>query len=174
MIIGIGGISRGGKSFLAKEIKNTLSQKQICILHQDDFVLPKNQIPKIRNHIDWESPLSIDFNLFYDAILEAKEKADIVIAEGLFAFYNEEINTLYSARLLVELPKHEFIKRKRRDGRWGYEEDWYIEHIWQSYLYYGKPDFDKSHSYLHIDGSQYFDTNKIITKIMSKGTVLPT
>ena len=171
MIIGIGGISRGGKSFLAKKIKNTLRQQQICILHQDDFVYPKNQIPKIRNHIDWESPLSINYDLFYSSILEADKNADIVIAEGLFAFYNEKINSLYSARLLVELPKQEFVKRKRRDGRWGYEEDWYIEHIWQSYLYYGKPNFEKSYYYQHIDGSQNFDIAKIIEEFLPKGSV---
>jgi uridine kinase len=168
MIIGIGGISRGGKSFLAKEIKKNLNHKQVIILHQDDFVLSKNKIPKIRNHIDWESPLSINFDLFYTSILDAHNRAEIVIAEGLFAFYNKEINAQYSSRILVELPKYEFVKRKRRDGRWGYEEDWYIEHIWQSYLFYGKPDFDKSYPYLHIDGSQNFDTAKIIKEILPK------
>ena len=67
MIIGIGGVSRSGKSTLAALIYRLYTEggQTAIVLAQDDFVFPTEQIPKIRNgseeEIDWEIPESIDF-----------------------------------------------------------------------------------------------------------------
>ena len=60
MIIGIGGVSRAGKTTLANLLKKRLKGKTISILNQDEFV-KKAGLPEINNHIDWEHPDSMDW-----------------------------------------------------------------------------------------------------------------
>ena len=79
MIIGIGGISNAGKSSLAEQIKSHYPDKSVKILCQDNFAFPTHDIPKIKEHTNWEIPASIDFDRFYDKILEESKKHDIVI-----------------------------------------------------------------------------------------------
>ena len=66
-IIGIGGCSRSGKSTLARRIKERFSDLCVLILDMDDFVLPKDQIPKIKDRTDWELPASVDFKKLIQA-----------------------------------------------------------------------------------------------------------
>ena len=57
-------------------------------------------IPKIKNKTDWESPQSIDFKQYREVIELFRTRFDIVIAEGLFAFYDENIYQLYDKKFL--------------------------------------------------------------------------
>ncbi|HHH53395.1 MAG TPA: hypothetical protein ENK91_07030 [Bacteroidetes bacterium] len=133
MIIGIGGVSRAGKTTLAKKIANYYSGMKKVILHQDDYINAGFDIPQIKNRIDWEVPESIDFpRLKYDLIW-LKEHVDLVILEGIFSFFDHEINKMYDKKIFVDLGYKDFINRKLLDKRWGYEPLWYIYHIWDSY-----------------------------------------
>ncbi len=138
MIVGIGGASNAGKSWLAKSIKENCPGKKIKTLCQDDFVFPVEQQPRIKDRVDWEMPASIDFASFKTAIIKNQGNFDIVIAEGLMAFYDKEINRLYDRKVFIEITKRNFLRRKSIDRRWGEEPNWYIEHIWSSYLKYGR------------------------------------
>ena len=140
MIIGIGGVSRSGKSSLANWLTENLvsSGKQVRVFHQDDFVFAESLIPQIKNRVDWEHPASIDFNAFFSALEKSNKEADVVIGEGLMTFYDKETNALFDKRLFVEIDRETFLDRKAQDDRWGYEPPWYIEHIWTSYLTFGK------------------------------------
>jgi uridine kinase len=139
MIIGIGGISTSGKSILAQKIKNHFKNKKVKIYCQDDFVRPDAEIPLIKDHINWESPASIDFNRYYLSLLKSVKNCDILIDEGLFVFLKERFNVLYDKSIYISLPKKEFLKRKKADLRWGKEPDWYVEHIWKSHQKYIGP-----------------------------------
>ena len=138
MIIGIAGVSLSGKSALAERIELHYKDKKVKVLSQDDFVYPEDQIPKIKGHIDWECPESIDFERFYKAITEHAKTNDIVIAEGLLGFNDKKINSLFDKKIFLEIPKHVFLERKATDARWGIEPIWYREYIWKSYLKYGQ------------------------------------
>ncbi len=164
MIIGIGGVSNSGKSTLAKYIKDIYPTYKIRILCQDDFVKPHYELPKIFEHIDWETPDSIDFTFYKNQLISAKKNVDIVIAEGLFAFSNNMITELYDKKIFLSISKKSFLNRKKHDIRWGEEPDWYIHHIWQSYLLYGriKPDIK---DVLYLSGEIPFP-EKIIKKFL--------
>ena len=132
MLIGIGGISNAGKSTLASKIKYHYSSKKVVVLCQDNYVFPKDKIPLIKDHIDWECPKSIDFNYYEKVVMEAIIKNDVVIIEGIFVFYKENINKYIDRKILLTLDRNNFFSRKSNDLRWGKESDWYISNIWNS------------------------------------------
>lgn len=112
MIIGIGGISNAGKSQFARRLKSYLSPKKVSIICQDDYVYPTANIPKINDHTDWETPDSINFPWLHDVILNSIDCNDIVIMEGIFAFYNEVITDLLDYKIMLSIPKIYFWKGK--------------------------------------------------------------
>lgn len=139
MIIGIGGVSRSGKSTLAKQIAAFYSNQgqTVEVFSQDDFVVPVDQIPLIRNRTDWECPESIDFERFIRQLKESSGKVDIVIGEGLLAFWHSGLNQLYDRRIFMEIDRETFLQRRRQEERWGPEPEWFLHHVWDSYLKYG-------------------------------------
>lgn len=160
MVIGIGGISNAGKSNLARRIKNHYSLKKVLIICQDDYAMPKDKIPLIDDHIDWERPESIDFNLYEKVVTEGIEKNDIVIIEGIFAFYGDSLNNLIDKKIFLTLDRRFFFMRKNIDLRWGKEPDWYVEHIWNNHEKYCKHNIPEEA--LKIRAGRDIDLNKVI------------
>jgi nicotinamide/nicotinate riboside kinase len=155
MVIGIGGISNAGKSFLADKIKQHTYGKSSRIICQDDFVKPKERIPKINGHVDWECPESMDFNAFREEIAEASFSVELVIAEGILCFFDPAIDKLFDKRIFLWLNKETFNNRKKVDLRWGLEPEWYIEHIWNSFIKFGQP--ENTENLLKINADQDFN-----------------
>ena len=154
-MIGIGGVSRAGKTelsnFLCQRFK-TFGYNAISI-HQDEFAYFANEIPKIKDRVDWENPNSIDTNKYQFAIEEAKQKGfDVIITEGILNFYDDKFIQLFDKKIFVEIQRATFEKRKAEDERWGSEPDWYIEHIWNSYEKYGKTILASDTDFLRIFG----------------------
>ncbi len=168
MIIGVGGISRAGKSTLAGKIKAHYQQegKTVAILHQDNFVRSEPDIPTFRGRTDWEHPHSIDLDRLLLAIQSAVGPSDHVIVEGLMAFFFPELNRLYDKRFLVQVNKDTFLQRKKEDKRWGEEPDWYVEHIWDAYLYYGQPRSYASNLMI-LNGQKAFPLDQIVAFLES-------
>lgn len=165
MIIGIGGVSRSGKSSLAEGLARhcRAKGKRVAIIHQDAYVHPEADIPRIRDRVDWEAPASIDFTSFGEAIGESARTNDVVIAEGLLAFYDEAVDRRYDHRFFLEIGHDTFRERKGRDDRWGDEPDWYIEHIWESYLRFGQP--RDPEQVVFIDGEKEPDWPRILATL---------
>jgi len=152
MIIGIGGSSNSGKSHLAQEIIQNLKEFSIIHLCQDNYIKYSGDLTNFQGHTDWELPSTLKFDEYYQAVLDAEKKYDIVLVEGLFAFSYEKLYSLYTGKIYLELDKPTFVARKLMDNRWGIEPLNYIEHIWNSHQIYGlgllKP------PYLKLDGSK--------------------
>ena len=140
MIIGIGGVSRSGKTSLAFLIKRIAEKRgeTVIVISQDDFVFDENRIPKIRHRTDWECPESIDFQRYKKEIVDKKEVYQHVITEGLLNFWDAETGALFDRRLFVLIKKDIFMNRRLEEKRWGFEPKWFIEHVWTSYLKYGQ------------------------------------
>jgi len=95
---------------------------------------------------DIDNFVSLDKALGYEYLIMAlpaqvvrnwmSENLDVVILEGIFALYDDEMNKMFDKKIFVDLGYQEFIDRKSMDNRWGYEPDWYIQHIWDSYQEY--------------------------------------
>ena len=164
MVIGIGGCSNSGKSELAEQLNNFYIAQNVKVLCQDDFVKRRDFLTSINEHVDWELPSTIFINDYINAVKEASETYDLVICEGLFAFWFNELNELYDKRIFLELDEITFKTRKRKDLRWGKEPDWYIEHIRQSYLKYGLPKTSET-DILYFDVSKEINLKEVINFI---------
>ena len=148
--IGIGGVSRAGKTYLSNFIKSLYPNKSTFLIEMDDFVKNEADIPKVRNHTDWEHLISVDFERIKTVLKESICQYDIVITEGILIFYSEELNQLFDKRIFINVPKTIFYKRRKEEKRWGLEPDWYLDYVWESYLKYGKlKDSDNSTLYVH-------------------------
>lgn len=137
-VIGIGGVSRAGKTSLAQQISEWFDTDRVKILRQDDFIMPIPKIPLIKGQTDWERPESLDFASFRDTILWDKENYDYIIAEGLMVYWQKEVWELFDKKIFIEISKNTFLNRKTIDSRWENEPEWYIEHIWKSHFLYGR------------------------------------
>ena len=171
IVVGIGGISRAGKTSLARLLKKEIEAKDfsVVLFHQDHYTYQTQFIPRIKDRLDWESPFSIDFSRFRNSLIKAKKHVDIVLAEGLFAFYEPSIKELYDLKLFIQIDKKTFLKRKEKDERWGKEPLWYIQHIWDSYLKYGLIS-ESEDDYQFIDGKEDYKPsliNEISDRILS-------
>ena len=167
ILIGIGGVSRSGKTALAKRLAAELQAKKnlsVHIIHQDQCVIPESQLPLINGKADWEHPVSIDWSQLNLRIDQGLQSYDIVIVEGLFAFYVRSIVERMNIKIFLEISKPLFIERKREDLRWGLEPDWYIEHIWEAYLSYGRPSL--SSEYACFNGARDIDVGQLLKEIL--------
>ncbi|MCH7513305.1 MAG: hypothetical protein IH947_05090 [Bacteroidetes bacterium] len=102
LVVGIGGVSRAGKSTLSKRLKNRLPGIRIIILDMDDFVFPENEMPRINDEPDWETPESIDYTKLSGRINETKAEYDLVIVEGILIFCDESLNSLIDKKLFLK------------------------------------------------------------------------
>jgi len=160
MIIGIGGCSNSGKSALAHNLAKYYTTLNVKVMCQDDFVWRRDYLTTINEHVNWEVPSTIRFDEYLTAVKEADKQNDIVICEGLFAFWFDKLNDLYDKHIFLEIDRETFFKRKKTDHRWGKELDWYIEHIWQSYLRYGQINLPKTNS-LYLDATIGIDIEQV-------------
>ena len=144
-LILIAGVSRSGKSSLAKELCARLENS--VHLDQDEFVLPVQDIPLIKDRTDWETPESIDWKKWKLKIQESLESYSYVIAEGIFALGDSTIIEIASTTILLSISKEEYLERRKKETRWGNEPDWFLEHVWDAHLRFHnplniKPDFE--------------------------------
>lgn len=136
-LILIAGISRSGKSTLASSLAKKLDNA--IHLEQDQFVLSEDNIPKILDRIDWETPKSIDWAKWNQQIEDALNTHQFIIAEGIFAFNDFHLLQKASATISLSLSKREFLERRRKELRWGIEPEWFLEHVWEAHLMHHNP-----------------------------------
>ena len=153
--IGIGGVSRAGKTTLSRFIEKLYPHKKTLIISMDQYVKDPEKIPKIKDKTDWENPVSVDFDRIQQQIKAGVEEYDLVITEGILIFYNEAVNELFDKRIFIDIPKSLFYIRRKKEERWGKEPEWYLDYVWESYLQYGKLN-DSSTNTLYINGDEDF------------------
>ncbi|UBM58444.1 AAA family ATPase [Marinilongibacter aquaticus] len=163
MLVGIGGVSRSGKSTLAHSLVNTLRAMdyQAIVLNQDNYVKHSHLIPKIKDKIDWENPESIDLPLLLEVTAFYLSKFEIVILDGFLVYHFDELNTLYDKKIFLEIDKDTFFERKRADRRWGPIPDWYIAYIWEAYEKFGQIP-EQWTGVLQLSGENFSEFEKVV------------
>jgi nicotinamide/nicotinate riboside kinase len=130
-LILIGGMSRSGKSRLAKELTATLSNA--AHIDQDNFVKDQALLPLVHDRIDWEQPETIDWLALRSEVDRQFNKVKYVILEGIFAFNDFPLVERAAIRVYLTLDKPQFLEKRSAETRWGDEPAWYLEHVWNTH-----------------------------------------
>jgi len=170
LIIGIAGGSGSGKTFFLNKLIQSLSSELVCNLSLDNYYKPKNEQEKDSNGIEnfdlptafniktllndiqlLKSGTSVQFekynynNADLSTEFETIYPAPILILEGIFMLYYEELIPFFDLKLFIEAPLELKIDRriKRDKLERGYEKEdvlyRYYEHAIPSYEKYILP-----------------------------------
>ncbi len=143
LIIGIAGGSGSGKTLFINELKNAFHQGEITVLSFDNYYRPIQEQPRDKNGIEnFDLPESLDEVRFFNDLVKLKsgqpvslntytfnnqsatpeiihlKPANILVVEGIFTFYFENINNLLDLRIFIEAPDYLMLSRRIvRDGK---------------------------------------------------------
>ncbi|MCF8237846.1 MAG: uridine kinase [Saprospiraceae bacterium] len=166
LLIGITGGSGSGKTSFIQELKKTYSKKEVCIISQDDYYLPRDQQQIDRQGIaNFDRPKSIDKKAFHQDILrllhgepvqrleytfnndlqEARTleflPAPVIIVEGLFVLHFTKIRKLLDLSIFLHAKDNlKVIRRIRRDQ---VERNYPLDDVLYRYQHHVLPTFEK-------------------------------
>lgn len=163
-LIGISGGSGSGKTTVIQELRALFSEDQVCIISQDEYYRPREmQTWDEAGYQNFDLPASIDDEAFTNDIrklisgeIVTKEQytfnnphkdpkilvfkpAPIIIVEGLFVFYFEEIRNLLDLKVFIDA--EDIIKLKRRIIRDAGERNYPLEDVLHRYEHHVLPSF---------------------------------
>lgn len=184
--IGITGGSGSGKTFFLQGLSAHFKRSQICFISQDNYYWPRDRQPLDENGVkNFDLPISIDRETFLNDLLKLKAGHDIVkkeytfnnpsvkpkqlkfkaapilIVEGLFVQYFEEIGKELDLKIFIEAKDH--VKLGRRIKRDQVERGYDLDDVLYRYQYHMMPIYEslieplKHHSDLVIPNNSNFD-----------------
>jgi uridine kinase len=149
-IIGITGGSGSGKTLFINKIMENFSNEEVSFVSQDNYYNPRDKQPLDEmGEQNFDKPESIDIaqfthdliKLIHGEIIRTKEytfnnpeldpkiiefqPAPVIILEGIFIFYVEEISELIDLKIFIDAPEHIMLKRRiiRDQKERGYDLD---------------------------------------------------
>lgn len=169
-VIGIAGSSGSGKTFFLNCFVNHFATHEVALISQDDYYIPAHTKTQEENkRYNFDLPTAIDREAFYRDIrllfeghtvsreeytfnnpaLKPKmieiKPAPVLIVEGLFIFFYEEINNLLNHRIFLHAEEEIALQRRlKRDLiERGYNEEdvrykW-VNHVMPAYRQYLLP-----------------------------------
>jgi len=166
LIIGIAGGSGSGKTRFINELKNSFRQGEITVLSFDNYYKPIQEQPLDENGIEnFDLPESLDESRFLGDLMKLKsgksvrldtytfnnqdttpeeirlDPADILVVEGIFTFYFENINNMLDLRIFIEAPDYLMLSRRIiRDGK---ERGYDIEDVMYRFQNHVVPAYDQ-------------------------------
>jgi uridine kinase len=159
-IVGVTGGSASGKTSFLKQIGCLFDKTEVCILSQDNYYRPMEAQPlDEKGNINYDLPECLDLDAFHDDMLLLKEGKDvkrreyrfqheeqlgdwihfsaapIVIIEGLFIFYREDISEHFNLKLFVEAQEHLQLERRlKRDTQERNIPADYVQYQWANHV----------------------------------------
>jgi uridine kinase len=165
-IIGISGGSGSGKTTFVKELANSFSEQQVCVLSQDNYYKPREQqVIDSTGEKNFDLPESFKEDEYHrdvlrllngeDVVLKeyvynnplAEPKlitykaAPIVIIEGIFVFHFKDVSDLMDFKIFIDADEH--IKLIRRIQRDQIERNYPIEDVLYRYQHHVFPSYQK-------------------------------
>ncbi len=169
-VIGIAGSSGSGKTFFLNCFVDHFAKHEVALISQDDYYIPAHTKTQEENkRYNFDLPTAIDREAFYrdirllfeghtvyreeytfnNPVLKPKtietRPAPVLIVEGLFIFFYEEINHLLNHRIFLHAEEDIALQRRlKRDliERGYHEEDvrykW-VNHVMPAYRQYLLP-----------------------------------
>lgn len=163
--IGITGGSGSGKTFFLQGLSAHFKASQICLISQDNYYKPRDQQPVDENGVkNFDLPISIDRQNFLQDLLKLKAGQDVIkreytfnnpsadpkhlefktapilVVEGLFVQYFEEIAKELDLKIFIEAKDH--VKLGRRIKRDQVERGYDIDDVLYRYQYHVMPIYE--------------------------------
>jgi uridine kinase len=163
--IGITGGSGSGKTFFLQGLASQFSAEEVCLISQDNYYKPRDQQPIDENGVkNFDLPISIDRDTFREDLIKLKagqtvikkeytfnnpsadpkllefKPAPLLIVEGLFVQYFEEIEKELDLRVFIEAKDH--VKLGRRIRRDQVERGYDLDDVLYRYQYHVMPVYE--------------------------------
>ena len=164
-VIGITGGSGSGKSYFLQELAGNFSQDELCMVAQDHYYKSRDQQPVDENGVrNFDLPVSIDRQALESDLLalmggrEVRREeytfnnpgvvpgmlvfrpAPVIIVEGLFVQYFDEIRKLLDLKVFIEAKDH--VKLSRRIRRDNTERGYDLQDVLYRYQHHVMPVFE--------------------------------
>jgi uridine kinase len=159
-IVGVTGGSASGKTSFLTEIGRLFDKSEVCILSQDNYYRPMHVQPvDAQGNINYDLPECLDLDAFHDDMLLLKDGKDvkrqeyrfqheeqlgdwihfksapIVIIEGLFIFYRQDISEHFNLKVFVEAQEHLQLERRlKRDTQERNIPADYVHYQWNNHV----------------------------------------
>ena len=157
MLIGLCGGSGSGKSTIIELIKEEFPG-QVSVIDMDNYYISRDELPfEGRRLVNYDIPESLDWEMMighikmlkdgksvgqpkftfqtYERAKETEETkpADILIVDGIFSLYQEELRKLYDLTLYVDVPSDVRLARRmlRNIERYGRTAEFEVEQYFQ-------------------------------------------
>ncbi|KAG9338460.1 hypothetical protein JZ751_025694 [Albula glossodonta] len=180
-IIGIGGVTNGGKTTLTNRLSKALPN--CCVVHQDDFFKPQDQIAvgddgfrqwDVMTALDMEAMVStvrawqenpLKFALSHGVRTRAEEQdpalhhqAHILIVEGFLLYNYKPLLDMFDKRYYITIPYAE-CKRRRSTRKYTVPDPpgLFDGHVWPMYLKHRAEMESSCVDVEHLDGMQSKD-----------------
>ncbi len=187
--IGITGGSGSGKTFFLQELSALFKPEEICLISQDNYYKPREQQPIDENGVkNFDLPISIDHEAFLSDLLKLKsgqnvikkeytfnnpsaephmlefKTAPILIVEGLFVQYFDEIAKEIDLKIFIEAKDH--VKLGRRIKRDQVERGYELDDVLYRYQYHVMPIFENQIEPLKHSADLIIPNNKHFKKAL--------
>lgn len=165
-IIGISGGSGSGKTTFVKELANSFSPEQVCILSQDNYYKPREeQVIDKTGEKNFDLPESFKEEEYHQDVLRLLNGEDVVlkeyvynnplaepknviykpapviIIEGIFVFHFADVSRLMDLKIFIDADEH--IKLIRRIQRDKIERNYPLEDVLYRYQHHVFPSYQK-------------------------------
>lgn len=165
-IVGITGGSASGKTTFLRRLLASFLPEDICLISQDNYYRSRDMQPKDANGVvNFDLPSSIDQVQYSQDILKISQgqtvsrkeytfnnpavipkdltfkPAPIVVVEGIFVFYFEEVARLLDLKVYIDAK--EYVKLQRRIIRDKVERGYDLDDVLYRYTHHVAPTFEK-------------------------------
>ncbi|MBK9104420.1 MAG: uridine kinase [Saprospiraceae bacterium] len=163
-LIGITGGSGSGKTRIIHELRHNFPDEELCIISQDEYYRPREvQVWDDAGYQNFDLPQSIDDEAFTrdirmlidgqevrkqqyvfnnpkaEPVILTFRPAPVILVEGLFVFYFDEIRDLLDLKIFIDA--EDVIKLKRRIIRDAGERNYPLEDVLHRYEYHVLPSY---------------------------------
>ncbi|MCJ8163981.1 uridine kinase [Pontibacter sp. E15-1] len=165
-IVGITGGSASGKTTFLNQLLTSFSPEDVCLISQDNYYKSReHQTTDFNGIVNFDLPSCIDHEAYAQDILKVSRgetvsrteytfnnpnvvpkqlefrPAPIVVVEGIFVFYFEEIANLLDLKVYIDAK--EYIKLQRRIVRDRIERGYDLDDVLYRYTNHVAPTYEK-------------------------------